>query len=162
MSDDTITLSDEPATGVKLGGLVGRTTADQCDYNGHMNMAEYVKIVDQVADIALGHLGLGVEYTQAHRKSLFVSKIAMKYRTELSIQDEYHAEASLLAFDAQRLIIRTAIKKSTNYINAAIALAEWVHVDLGTRKPLDLTAPTLCASPEIGGLRVERLPRFAV
>jgi acyl-CoA thioester hydrolase len=144
-----------------LADVTGRITEAQCDFNSHLNMAEYVRIFDSLASVALDELGVGQSYVARTRRSLFVSKMAVKYIAELRAGDCYAAAARLLAFDTRRVLTEFWLRRDSGEA-AATACCEWAHVDLETRRPLDLLATSLGQLQSVARLQVERVPRITL
>jgi acyl-CoA thioesterase FadM len=127
----------------------------------HLNMAEHVRLFDDLADIALEELGIGKQYAAQSNKSFFASKIALQYHREIRAGERFVAEARLAAFDARRLLTELSLCNSGGEV-ASTALLEWAHVDLATRCSISLHDALLNTLRPIQHLSVERLPRMVL
>ena len=147
---------------VFVASIEGIVRAEQCDYNGHLNMAAYVVIFDRLADAALASLGVGEAYAQRERRSYFASKLGLRFAAELIAGDAYVAEATLAGYGARRMLTRFQLRSMATQAVAAAALFEWAHVDLSTRRAVDLGQPLLALLSSRGCSHHDRDPLITI
>jgi acyl-CoA thioester hydrolase len=73
------------------------------DYNGHLNMAFYNVIFDRGADEAFALLGLGPDYAEARRLTIYTAETHVCYLRELHLAEEVRVAFQILDHDAKRL-----------------------------------------------------------
>src|SRR5271169_1905347 len=73
------------------------------DSYGHMNMAVYVTVFDQAADVLCALLGVGPLYTQHQLGMLFVLESHLTYARELRLGDPLRVISQILDHDSKRL-----------------------------------------------------------
>ncbi|WP_417840854.1 thioesterase family protein [Terasakiella sp.] len=115
-----------------------RVKAEWIDYNGHMNVANYVLVFDHSTDALLETFELGEAYRQRENKSFFVVESHVTYENEVKKDDLLVVKSKLLGYDTKRLQIfhemflgETGEKCATNEIMV-------LHVDMGTRKTTEI------------------------
>jgi acyl-CoA thioester hydrolase len=72
------------------------------DYNGHMNVAYYVLLVDRAMDVFFNFVGVGRDYVKAENKSLFAIDSRIVYLRELIVGAPVRCTSQLFGFDAKR------------------------------------------------------------
>ena len=55
------------------------------DYNGHLNVAYYIRIFDIAADIMLDNFKMGGESAKKDKKSTFVVEMYTRYNQEVKL-----------------------------------------------------------------------------
>jgi acyl-CoA thioester hydrolase len=73
------------------------------DLYGHMNMAVYVTVFDQAADVMCTLLGVGPLYTQHELGMLFVLETHLTYAREVRLGAPLRVTSQILDHDAKRL-----------------------------------------------------------
>jgi acyl-CoA thioester hydrolase len=73
------------------------------DLYHHMNMAAYVTVFDQAADVLCDLLGVGPLYTQHQLGMLFVLETHLTYERELRLGEPLRITSQILDHDAKRL-----------------------------------------------------------
>jgi acyl-CoA thioester hydrolase len=73
------------------------------DLYGHMNMAVYVTVFDQAADVLCALLGVGPLYTQHELGMLFVLETHLTYAREVRLGASLRVTSQILDHDAKRL-----------------------------------------------------------
>ena len=81
----------------------GRVEPSWIDYNGHMNVAYYHLAFDRGTDHFLGRIGLGEEYIQREKGSMFALEDHIVYMKELREGEPFRVTLQLLGFDEKRL-----------------------------------------------------------
>lgn len=114
------------------------------DYNGHMNVAYYVLILDHGVDALWEYLGIGRAYRAAKTGSTFAVEAHVTYAHELLEGVGVRVESRLVGFDEKRIHHYHELYHETDGFLAASAEFLSLHVDLNTRKvtpfPTDVQA----------------------
>lgn len=119
------------------------------DLYGHMNMAYYVQILDELGHRILDRFGLGEGYTVANNCGLFTVQAEIKYLREVRADAPLRVMLKPIKFDEKRLVTEVSLyHHNENYLSASM-LQTAVHVDLATRKACDF--------PQDALLRLEHL-----
>jgi len=104
------------------------------DLYGHMNMAYYVQLLDDLGHRILDRFGLGEGYTREHNCGLFTVEANVKYIKEVRAGDPLRVELTPVRFDDKRLVTQVDLyHHELNYLSASM-LQTALHVDLGTRR----------------------------
>lgn len=93
-------MADEIAAPFVIEGLAVRP--EWIDYNGHMNIAYYLKAFDEAFDRTYPLLGLGGGALKAANASTFTAELHLTYQRELRERDPLRVSTQLLGFDAKR------------------------------------------------------------
>ncbi|MBD9439784.1 MULTISPECIES: acyl-CoA thioesterase [Pseudomonas] len=122
------------------------------DLYGHMNMAYYVQLLDELGHRILGQFGLGEGYTLEHNCGLFTVEANVKYIREVRAGDPLRVELTPVRFDDKRLVTQVDLyHHEQNYLSASMCQTA-LHVDLGTRRVRPFTAT---ATSRLQGLKDE-------
>lgn len=113
-----------------------------CDYNGHLNMAYYVLIFDHATDVFHDSLGLDRTYRLETNCSTFAVEIHTTYLAEIHEGDEVSVTTQLLDHDEKRLHYFHRMYHAEKGFLSATNEIMTVHVDLGVRKVVPLSAGT--------------------
>jgi acyl-CoA thioester hydrolase len=81
----------------------GRVEPTWIDYNGHMNVAYYHLAFDRATDQLLRRIGLGEEYVECEKRSMFALEDRLIYVKELREGEPFRVTFQLLDFDEKRL-----------------------------------------------------------
>ena len=73
------------------------------DLNGHMNIAAYVTVFDQAADVLCVLLGVGPLYTHHKIGMVFVLETHLTYAREVRLGAPFRITSQILDHDAKRL-----------------------------------------------------------
>ncbi len=73
------------------------------DYNGHMNVAYYHLAFDRATDLFLRRVGLGEEYVEREKESMFALEDHLTYLKELREGEPFRVTLQLMDFDEKRL-----------------------------------------------------------
>jgi acyl-CoA thioester hydrolase len=88
----------------ELEALYGsRVEPSWIDYNGHMNVAYYHLAFDRATDSFLRRIGLGEEYVEREKGSMFALEDHLVYLKELRQGEPFRVTLQLLDFDEKRL-----------------------------------------------------------
>ncbi|WP_112662561.1 thioesterase family protein [Microvirga flavescens] len=104
------------------------------DYNGHMNMAYYHVLFDRTVEEAFSTIGLGQEYAEERKASVFVAEVHTLYKRELTMHDRVRVTLQLIDFDEKRLHLYMEARHIEEGWVAATSEALFLHVDLESRK----------------------------
>ncbi len=114
-----------------------RVQPEWLDYNGHMNVAFYVKIFDDALEDVWEGLGMGQKYIDEQNKSGFTLEMHICYLRELRENDPIKITFQLLAHDDKKMhFIMSMFHDEKNYL-AATCEQIAIHVDMAVRR----TAP---------------------
>lgn len=113
------------------------------DTYGHMNMAYYAKIFDDLGYEMLSEYGLGAEYTKIHKLGLFVVDVRIKYMREVVANAPLTVSLTLKKIDDKRLWTKL----------------EMHHTELGY---LAATMDQLAVNASLETRRAVRFPEFVV
>ena len=114
------------------------------DYNGHMNLAWYLRAFDLATDAFYDFIGIGLDYVRERRHSLFALETHITYQAELYEGELLRVETQLLGVDGKRVHHFHRMIRAKD--GELAATCEWMglHVSLderGTRPiPDDLAA----------------------
>lgn len=104
------------------------------DSYGHMNMACYVRVLDDLGHRILDQFGLGAGYTATYDRGLFTVEANLKYLKEVREGDPLRVELIPLRFDDKRLVTRVELYHDQAGYLSAVMDQTAVNVDLATRK----------------------------
>ncbi len=117
---------------------------DWIDYNGHLNMAYYNMLFDRAVDEAFGICGLGPDYIRDHNHSFFLVESRIRYRRELTLDNQIRVTLQLIDFDDKRLHYVMEIRHAVEGWLAAACENLSINVDMATRRaapfPTDVLA----------------------
>lgn len=111
------------------------------DLYGHMNMARYVALFDEVGYALQERWGLGETYTRETKRGLFVVDVAVNYRRELTAGTPLTLALRLLEADAKRILILMELRRANDGALAATMEQLSIHADLTTRRVVPFTEP---------------------
>jgi acyl-CoA thioester hydrolase len=116
--------------------------ADWIDYNGHLNMAYYNVLFDRGGDQLYDLLGIGAEYAQTRRMTIYTAEAHVCYLRELHLGDRVTVTYQLIDCDAKRLRAYQEIRHVDGWV-AATSETLSLHVDMNGPKvtpfPPDIT-----------------------
>lgn len=107
------------------------------DYNGHMNVAYYLVLLDRCIDEAFEQLGMGADYVTRENASFFTVEIHINYLRELPPGAPVTATLQLLAHDEKRIRTWQELYHAEEGFLSASCDQLFLHVDMKTRR----TAP---------------------
>jgi acyl-CoA thioester hydrolase len=113
------------------------------DLYGHMNMAHYVAVLDELGHQILERFGMGESYTNAQNCGLFTVDARVRYLKELRAGDPLRVELTPLRFDEKRLITKVDLyHDEAGYLSATMEQTA-VNVDLATRRASNFSPQAL-------------------
>ena len=114
---------------------------DWIDYNGHMNVAYYIKAFDEAFDELYVVMGIDGEAIRRTGISTFTAEMHITYQREVKEGDRLRITTQLVDFDAKRMhFIQCMYHADQGYLAAT---DEWLImcVDLNHRKVIAFPEP---------------------
>ena len=107
------------------------------DYNGHLNVAFYVRIFDIAADIMLDNFNMGGESAKRDKKTTFVAEMYTVYNQEVKLGEEVETHLTYIDHDKKRIHYRLSMfHKDKKYLAATNEVLS-LYVDLNKRKVVE-------------------------
>ena len=107
------------------------------DYNGHLNVAFYVRIFDIAADIMLDNFNMGALSVKKDQKTTFVAEMHTIYNQEVRLGEEVETYITYVDHDKKRIHYRLSMfHKEKKYLAATNEVLS-LYVDLGKRKVVE-------------------------
>ena len=113
------------------------------DYNGHLNVAYYVRIFDIAADVMLDNFKMGGESAKQNSKTTFVAEMRTIYKQEVRLGEEVETHLTYLNHDKKRIQYRLSMfHKEKKYLAATNEILS-LYVDLSKRKVVEFDSDRL-------------------
>jgi acyl-CoA thioester hydrolase len=113
------------------------------DYNGHLNVAYYVRIFDMAADVMLDNFNMGGESAKQNSKTTFVAEMHTIYKQEVRLGEEVETHLTYLNHDKKRIQYRLSMfHKEKKYLAATNEVLS-LYVDLSKRKVVEFDSDRL-------------------
>ena len=110
---------------------------DWTDYNGHLNVAYYVKIFDLAADVMLDNFKMGGNSAKQDKKTTFVAEMYTAYKQEVRLGEEVETYLSYVDHDKKRIHYKLSMfHKEKKYLAATNEVLS-LYVDLSKRKVVE-------------------------
>jgi len=107
------------------------------DYNGHLNVAYYVRIFDIAADIMLDNFKMGGVSAKKDKKSTFVVEMHTHYNQEIKLGEEVETYLTYIDHDKKRIHYKLSMfHKEKKYLAATNEVLS-LYVDLNQRKVVE-------------------------
>ena len=104
------------------------------DYNGHLNVAFYVRIFDIAADVMLDNFKMGGESAKKDKRTTFVAEMHTIYKQEVRLGEEVETHLTYVDHDKKRIHYRLSMfHKEKKYLAATNEVLS-LYVDLEKRK----------------------------
>ena len=104
------------------------------DYNGHLNVAFYVRIFDIAADVMLDNFNMGGLSAKKDNKTTFVAEMHTIYNQEVRLGEEVETHITYIDHDKKRIHYRLSMfHKEKKYLAATNEVLS-LYVDLNKRK----------------------------
>lgn len=132
--------------------------AEWLDPNGHMNVAFYLRAVDDGSNAFFDDIGLGWSYTETGVGSVFVTGCNLDFHRELFAGNKLRVTTWLIDWSPKLLHTYSEVfNHEENYV-AATCETVYMHIAFATRRSAEmpLTAQTRLA--EIHAAHAQRLP----
>ena len=111
-----------------------RVRPEWIDFNGHMNVANYVVVFDNAVDVLFEALGYGRDWRTAAGRSHFAVEAHIRYLGEVKLGALVTVESRMLGADAKRLHHFHIMRDAETGAIAATFEALSLTVDMATRK----------------------------
>ena len=116
---------------------------DWTDYNGHLNVAFYVRIFDIAADVMLDNFNMGGISAKKEKKTTFVAEMHTKYKQEVRLGEEVETHLTYVDHDKKRIHYRLSMfHKEKKYLAATNEVLS-LYVDLSKRKVVEFDSDRL-------------------
>ena len=107
------------------------------DYNGHLNVAFYVRIFDIAADVMLDGFKMGGKSAKEEKKTTFVAEMYTAYKQEVRLGEEVETHLTYVDHDKKRIHYRLSMfHKEKKYLAATNEVLS-LFVDLDQRKVIE-------------------------
>ncbi|RYZ12514.1 MAG: thioesterase [Comamonadaceae bacterium] len=120
-----------------------RVKPEWIDVYGHMNMARYAALFDEVGYALLDRVGVGQRYTDATRRGVFTVDVRIRYLKELHVDVPLAVSLRLLEVDHVRLHSFLELTNLQTGRTAATMEQLAVHASLESRGVLRFDEPLL-------------------
>ena len=107
------------------------------DYNGHLNVAFYVRIFDIAADVMLDNFNMGGIFAKKEKKTTFVAEMHTIYNQEVKLGEEVETHLTYVDHDKKRIHYRLSMFHKEKKYLAAINEVLSLYVDLNQRKVVE-------------------------
>ena len=113
------------------------------DYNGHMNLAFFVRAFDFATDAFFDYVGADEAYRNDTGYSLFLLETHVNYFNQMKQGDGMRFETQLLDYDHKRVhYFQRMIHLEEDYLAATTELL-FIHVDTRCDRAIDIPEPLL-------------------
>ena len=119
------------------------------DYNGHLNVAFYVRVFDIAADIMLDSFKMGGASAKEDKKTTFVAEMYTAYKQEVRLGEEVETHLTYADHDKKRIHYRLSMfHKEKKYLAATNEVLS-LYVDLNQRKVVEFEQDRLKLMDEV-------------
>ena len=116
---------------------------DYTDYNGHLNVAFYVRIFDLAADVMLDNFNMGAQSVKKDQKTTFVAEMHTIYNQEVKLGEEVETHITFVDHDKKRIHYKLSMfHKEKKYLAATNEVIS-LYVDLSKRKVVEFDGDRL-------------------
>ena len=115
------------------------------DYNGHLNVAFYVRVFDIAADVMLDNFKMGGQSPKRDKKTTFVAEMYTIYNQEVRLGEEVETHLTYIDHDKKRIHYRLSMFHKTKKYLAATNEVISLYVDLNKRKVVEFDPDRLKA-----------------
>jgi acyl-CoA thioester hydrolase len=126
-----------------------QVSADWLDPNGHMNVAFYLRAIDDGSNAFFDDIGLGWDYTRAGIGSVFVTNCNLDFRRELMVDAPILVTTRLIDFNAKLIHTYSEVWHAGENFIASTCETLYVHVALATRRAAEMPASAQARLAEI-------------
>ena len=104
------------------------------DYNGHLNVAFYIRVFDIAADVMLDNFNMGWVSAKKEKKTTFVAEMYTTYNQEVRLGEEVDTQVTNVDHDKKRIHYRVSMfHKEKKYLAATNEVLS-LYVDLSQRR----------------------------
>ena len=116
---------------------------DYTDYNGHLNVAFYVRIFDLAADVMLDNFNMDGKSAKKDKKTTFVAEMYTTYNQEVRLGEEVETHVTYVDHDKKRIHYRLSMfHKEKKYLAATNEVLS-LYVNLDKRKVVEFDSDRL-------------------
>jgi acyl-CoA thioester hydrolase len=110
------------------------------DYNGHLNIAFYLRLFDLGFDATYERFGFLPDVTRDRNASGFAAELHMTFQRELMVDDEVRVTSQLLAFSDKRINMFQMLYHAES--GELSATCEWMslYIDMTKRRVAEIPA----------------------
>lgn len=123
-----------PDTGLPISPPMA-VRPEMIDYNGHVNVAFYVKLFDEALDVLFSRIGLSESYVKTRNMSFFALEAHVRYLREVQLGDPVQVRVRILDVDAKRIHYWMELVHAQERWLSATMESISIHIDMATRKP---------------------------
>lgn len=113
---------------------------EMIDYNGHVNVAFYLKLFDEGVDTLFARFGLSETYLRTRNMSFFAMETHLRYLREIHLKDPVQVRIRLLDVDAKRIHYWMELVHAEERWLSATMEGISIHIDMAVRKPTPFPA----------------------
>ena len=114
-----------------------KVVKEYTDYNGHLNVAFYVRIFDIAADVMLDNFNMGGKSAKNDKKTTFVAEMHTIYNQEVKLGEEVETHITYVDHDKKRIHFKLSMyHKEKKYLAATNEVLS-LYVDLNKRKVVE-------------------------
>ena len=107
------------------------------DYNGHLNVAFYIRVFDIAADVMLDNFKMGGESAKKDKRTTFVAEMHTNYYQEVRLGEEVETHITFVDHDKKRIHYKLSMfHKEKKYLAATNEVLS-LYVDLNKRKVIE-------------------------
>jgi acyl-CoA thioester hydrolase len=107
------------------------------DYNGHLNVAYYIRVFDIAADAMLDNFKMGGKSAKTDKRTTFVAEMHTNYYQEVRLGEEVETHITFVDHDKKRIHYKLSMfHKEKKYLAATNEVLS-LYVDLTKRKVVD-------------------------
>ena len=107
------------------------------DYNGHLNVAFYIRVFDIAAHIMLDNFKMGGESAKKDNRTTFVAEMHTNYYQEVRLGEEVETHIAYVDHDKKRIHYKLSMfHKEKKYLAASNEVLS-LYVDLSKRKVVE-------------------------
>ena len=113
------------------------------DYNGHLNVAFYIRVFDIAADVMLDNFKMGGDSAKKDKKTTFVAEMHTNYYQEVRLGEEVETHITFVDHDKKRIHYKLSMfHKEKKYLTATNEVLS-LYVDLSKRKVVEFDSDRL-------------------
>ena len=110
------------------------------DPNGHMNVAFYLRAVDDGSNAFFDDVGLGWHYTREGVGSIFVMSCDMDFKEELFVGAPLCVTTQLLDWNPKLIHCYAEVRHAEEHFLAAVCETLYMHISFATRRGAHIPA----------------------
>lgn len=122
-----------PETGMPICAPLA-VRPEMIDYNGHMNVAFYVKLFDEGLDLFFADIGLAESYVKERHGGFFAAEVHVRYLRELHLADLVQVRMRILDLDEKRVHYWMELVHATERFLSATMEGLTLHMDMAARR----------------------------